>query len=51
MLDLQELSLNIPDTVKKRVVIVGGGFGGVNLAKKLSDKYFQVVLFDRQNYH
>jgi NADH dehydrogenase len=51
MLDLQDLSLNIPDTVKKRVVIVGGGFGGVNLAKKLSDKYFQVVLFDRQNYH
>lgn len=51
MLDLQELSLNIPDTAKPRVVIVGGGFGGTNLAKKLSDKYFQVVLFDRQNYH
>lgn len=51
MLDLQELSLNIPDTDKPRVVIVGGGFGGTNLAKKLSDRYFQVVLFDRQNYH
>ncbi|MFN8349131.1 MAG: NAD(P)/FAD-dependent oxidoreductase [Spirosomataceae bacterium] len=51
MLNLHELSLNIPDTKKQRVVIVGGGFGGINLAKKLSDKHFQVVLFDRQNYH
>jgi len=44
-------SLNIPDTGKPRVVIIGGGFGGINAAKKLRNKGFQVVLFDKHNYH
>lgn len=34
-----------------RVVIIGGGFGGLTLARKLCGKAFQVVLFDRNNYH
>ncbi len=41
----------IPATSKKRIVIVGGGFGGLKLAKGLRKKNFQVVLFDRHNYH
>lgn len=45
------LSLNIPDTKKPRVVIVGGGFGGLYTARHLNNKYFQVVLFDKHNYH
>jgi NADH dehydrogenase len=45
------LSLNIPHTNKIRVVIVGGGFGGINVIKKLHNKGFQVVLFDKHNYH
>jgi len=36
---------------QKRVVIVGAGFAGLTLAKKLSPKYFQVVLVDKNNYH
>lgn len=36
---------------KKRVVIVGGGFGGLKLARKLQDDKFQVILLDRHNYH
>lgn len=37
---------------KKRVVIVGGGFAGVNFIKKLSkDKDFEITLVDRNNYH
>lgn len=36
---------------KKRVVIVGAGFAGLTLAKKLSSKFFQVVLIDKNNYH
>lgn len=36
---------------QKRVVIIGGGFAGLTLAKKLSSKYFQVVLIDKNNYH
>ncbi|MFD1185243.1 NAD(P)/FAD-dependent oxidoreductase [Pontibacter rugosus] len=51
MLEPDQLSLNIPETTKPRVIIVGGGFGGINLAKKLSGKDFQVVMFDKQNYH
>jgi len=43
---------NIPiESGKKRVVIVGGGFGGLKLASKLSPEYFQVVLLDKNNYH
>jgi NADH dehydrogenase len=44
-------SLNIPDTNLPRVVVVGGGFGGINLLKKLKDKGFQLVLLDKHNYH
>ncbi|MBN8821798.1 MULTISPECIES: NAD(P)/FAD-dependent oxidoreductase [unclassified Spirosoma] len=43
---------NIPQTDRKRVVIVGAGFGGLKLARKLSHrKEFQVVLINKQNYH
>lgn len=43
---------NIPDKgTRKRVVIVGGGFGGLKLARKLNDREFQVILLDRNNYH
>jgi NADH dehydrogenase len=34
-----------------RVVIVGGGFGGVAAAKKLKKTDVDVVLIDRRNYH
>lgn len=43
---------NIPDKGnKKRIVIVGGGFGGLKTARKLKDKRFQVILLDKNNYH
>lgn len=45
------MSFNIPQTERKRVVIVGGGFGGLKLANKLKKSNFQVVLVDRNNYH
>lgn len=44
-------SLGVPQTNKKRVVIIGGGFAGVRLAKGLRGANFQVVLLDRHNYH
>ncbi len=45
--------MDIPDKYgnQKRVVIVGAGFAGLTLAKKLSSKYFQVILIDKNNYH
>ena len=45
------MQFNIPDTGQKRVVIIGGGFGGLTLARKLSRSNFQVVLIDKNNYH
>ena len=43
--------MNIPELDLKRVVIIGGGFAGLNLAKKLDKKAYQVVLLDKNNYH
>ena len=44
--------MNIPDSKLPRVVIIGGGFAGVAIAKNLvRHKNFQIVLLDRQNYH
>jgi len=43
--------MNIPKTELSRVVIIGGGFAGMSLAKRLLKKEFQVVLLDRHNYH
>ena len=45
------MKANIERTEKKRVVIVGGGLGGLELAFKLVDDDFQVVLVDKNNYH
>lgn len=36
---------------RPRVVIIGGGFAGINLAKKLKDKPVEVLLLDKHNYH
>ncbi len=43
--------LYIPEPVTKRIVIVGGGFGGLKLALRLLKHNFQIVLIDRNNYH
>ena len=43
--------MNIPTSKKPRVVIIGGGFAGIALAKKLKNKNVQVVLVDKHNYH
>ncbi len=43
--------ITIPASSKKRVVIIGGGFGGLALARKLSSSNFQIVLIDKNNYH
>jgi NADH dehydrogenase len=43
--------MNIPASNKPRVVIIGGGFAGIALAKKLRNKNVQVVLLDKHNYH
>ena len=39
------------ELAKKKIVIVGGGFAGLNLAKKLDKKKFEITLIDRNNFH
>lgn len=47
-----DLRINIPDSGNlKRVIIIGGGFGGLQLAKKLDNKKYQILLIDKNNYH
>lgn len=36
---------------KKRVIIIGGGFGGLNAAKTLHHADWEVLLIDRMNHH
>ena len=45
------MSFNIAKTNAKRVVIVGGGFGGLKLANALRKTGMQVVLVDKNNFH
>lgn len=36
----------------KRIIIIGGGFGGINLANRLAgDEHYEVVLVDKNNYN
>lgn len=37
--------------MKKKVVIVGGGFAGINLARKLDDELFDILIIDKINHH
>lgn len=43
---------NIPQTDKKRIIIVGAGFAGLEIAQRLSKRSdVQIVLLDKNNYH
>ncbi|MCJ8211558.1 NAD(P)/FAD-dependent oxidoreductase [Mucilaginibacter sp. RS28] len=45
-MDLQQTTPGTP-----RVLIIGGGFGGTQLAKKLKGQPVEVLMLDRHNYH
>ncbi|MFN3403855.1 MAG: NAD(P)/FAD-dependent oxidoreductase [Cytophagaceae bacterium] len=46
------ISMHIPHSHKQRVVVIGGGFAGIELIKKLSkENFYQIVLLDKHNYH
>ena len=44
-------SIHIPATSLPRVVVIGGGFGGIEFCKKIDSEKFQVALIDKYNYH
>lgn len=43
--------IKIPQSDLPRIVVVGGGFGGLRFIKNIDTRQFQVVLLDRYNYH
>jgi len=51
MSQFEHLHLEIPRSGKPRLVIIGGGFAGIQLVKSLKNSDYQIVLLDRHNYH
>ena len=45
------MNAKIAETGKPRVVVIGGGFAGLELVKALCATDVQVVLIDKQNFH
>ncbi len=48
---MTHVRINIPESEKKRIVVVGGGFAGLTIVKLLANSAYQVVLIDKNNYH
>jgi NADH:ubiquinone reductase (H+-translocating) len=48
---MSEIRIEPRPEIKPRVVIVGGGFGGLSAAKDLARKPFEITLIDRNNHH
>lgn len=36
---------------RKKIILIGGGFAGLHLAKQLNNKDFDILLIDKQNHH
>lgn len=39
------------NTNRKKIIVIGGGFAGIQFIKTLNEKYFDVVLIDKINHH
>ncbi len=44
-------SIALPETGQPRVVVIGGGFAGINFARHMRGAGWQVVLLDKNNFH
>ena len=45
------MEIHIAKSSNERIVIIGGGFGGLRLAAMLAKGKYQVVLIDKNNFH
>ena len=37
--------------MKKKIIVIGGGFAGIQFIKKIDDTLFDVLLIDKINHH
>ncbi len=47
----QKNDIPVSPATRQRVVVVGGGFAGLNLVQNLDKTKFDITLIDRNNYH
>ena len=47
----QPVTVKTINKINPHIVVLGGGFGGLNFAKSLRNTNAQVTLIDRQNHH
>ena len=43
--------MDLKNNTRPRVVIIGGGFAGLQLAKKLKNAPVDILMLDKHNYH
>jgi len=51
MKNMKDREIWIPDADLPRLVIIGAGFGGISLIKKLHNQPLSLVLIDKNNFH
>ena len=49
--EMENKHLVLTKSEKKRVVVIGGGFAGIEFIKELDEERYDLVLLDRHNYH
>ena len=42
---------NETDNPRPRLVVIGGGFAGLNFLKKLDTKQWDIIIIDKNNFH
>lgn len=47
----ETILMNIPTIDLPRIVVIGAGFSGLQIAKKTNTEKYQLVLIDKNNYH
>lgn len=45
------MEIRIAKSEKQRIVIIGGGFGGLKMAQTLANSDYQIVVIDKNNFH
>lgn len=48
---LSHLHSDVPKSKNRRIIVIGGGFAGIQFIKSLKNAPYQIVLIDRHNYH